>query len=345
MNHVLLLTLEYPPDRGGVATYLHALHSELVNCRVARAEMGERWPRWRPTIAQARRLIRDHRINFLAVSHVLPLGYVTLVLRVLWNIPYVVFVHGLDVLRAAKNPWKRWWLRRILSRARHVVANSEFTSQLVQREGLSADRVTVLTPCVESVPTITPLPEKPTILSVGRLVPRKNHRAVIEVLPELLREFTGLQYVVLGDGPERQSLELLANQLGVSSAVQFLGAVSDEERYEWYRRAYLFALPTYSEGDDVEGFGIVFLEAASFGRPVVAGRGGGVEEAVRDGETGLVVDPHSREELRVALKKLIADRSYAARLGQAGYDRVTREFVCAPRRATLARIYGFEPET
>lgn len=345
MKRVLLFTLEYPPDRGGVASYLGALHEGLPNVIVARPSFWSLWPQWLIMIWQLACTVRRERIELVAISHVLPVGYAALIVQRLLGVPYVVFVHGLDVLRAARTPWKRFWLKQILRAADHVIANSQFTQRLSLEHGARLGRTTVITPCLRE-----PLPPSPTpregerkrgwtLLSVGRLMPRKNHRAVLEVLQGLREDFPEIQYVIIGEGPLRAELEREVWERGLTDAVQFLGAVADEERAACYERADIFVLPTYSEGDDVEGFGLVFLEAASYGLPVIAGRGGGVDEAVQDHETGFLVDPHDRQALATAVRTLLTDPAAAASMGQRGRERVAREYMCNDRHAKLANIY------
>ncbi len=339
MRRVLLYTLEYPPDRGGVASYLYALHQALPNVTIVRARLGRFWPRWLRLIGELMRVVRRESIDCVAVSHVLPVGYAALLVRWLLHRPYVVFVHGLDVLRAQKSLWKRWWLSLILKNAGQVIANSEYTRSLVTRLSVPDGRSTVITPCLEKLPPAVETKRRHTLLTLGRLVARKNHRAVIEALAELVERFPDVQYVIAGDGPERERLAEQVRKLHLESRVVFRGVVSDEERVQLFQECDIFVLPVISLGDDVEGFGMVFLEAASFGKPVVAGRGGGVGEAVLDGATGILVDPQKPDALRSALTKLLSDSAYAERLGREGRTRVEREFLCTSRRDALERIY------
>lgn len=341
MKKVLLLTLEYPPDRGGVATYLASLHADLSNCTVLRASSWKIWPQWLPAFWKTFQIVRSKKIELIAVSHVLPMGYVALKLKLLCKTPYVVFVHGLDVMRAYKNPWKRWWATRILQGANTVVANSEFTRGIISRFGIPREKSTVILPCVPEMKSEerNTVRESHTLLSVGRLVTRKNHTLVLQALPKLITEFSKLQYVILGDGPLRETLEIEAVRLGVRDAVTFIPQADDATRTEWYARATVFVLPTRSLDDDVEGLGIVFLEAAQAGLPIVAGRGGGVSEAVCDGETGFLINPSSVDELIIAIRKLLNNSELAARMGEGGHKWVNQEFRASDRRLQIETLY------
>lgn len=338
-----------------MARYLHDLHRDIAGLVVMRPVLWMLWPRWLPTIFRTWSFVRREKISVLAVSHVLPMGYVAFFLRLTLGLPYVVFVHGLDVARAGRSAWKRYWLRLIFKHASQVIANSEFTCGLTERAGTK--NITVITPCIRELPLIhppQPLPRRVgsfspsmgeikrgwSLLSVGRLVARKNHKLVIEAVAKLKGQFPNIQYVIAGNGPELENLTTQIKKLNLEDHVHIRTNVSDDERAELYEEADIFVLPSYSKGDDIEGFGIVFLEAASYGLPVIAGRGGGVAEAVLDGKTGILIDPDSLDELVAAISKLVTDSSYARELGKFGRDRVAREFTCPSRVEQLRRIYG-----
>jgi phosphatidyl-myo-inositol dimannoside synthase len=132
-----------------------------------------------------------------------------------------------------------------------------------------------------------------------------------------------VEWVVIGDGSLRAGVEALARSNGVGNSVRFLGAVSDAERNTWLRRAHLLAMPSRLPADGYagEGFGIVFLEANAYGKPVVAGNVGGALDAVSDGESGLLVDPLDQMAVAGAITELLLDPELAARLGRAGQQR------------------------
>ncbi|MBI4280757.1 hypothetical protein HY628_01005, partial [Candidatus Uhrbacteria bacterium] len=122
MTRILLLTMEYPPDRGGVARYLASLHEGLPGVTIQRARFWSGWPAWLPTAGETIRKVRQEKIEMLAVSHLLPMGYVAMLVKFFLRKPFVVFIHGLDLLRATQRPWKRWWAARILRSASQIIA-------------------------------------------------------------------------------------------------------------------------------------------------------------------------------------------------------------------------------
>jgi phosphatidyl-myo-inositol dimannoside synthase len=149
----------------------------------------------------------------------------------------------------------------------------------------------------------------------------KGHDQILAALPGLLAAHPGARLVAAGDGDDRPRLEAKAASLGLASAVAFTGFVSEATLAELYRRCAAFVMPSRGEG-----FGLVYLEAMRAGRPVLAARDSAAEEIVRDGETGLLVDPDDREELTAALAHLLAEPAAARRMGEAGRQRWQREF-------------------
>jgi phosphatidylinositol alpha-1,6-mannosyltransferase len=164
------------------------------------------------------------------------------------------------------------------------------------------------------------LADRPVVVCVSRLVPRKGQDALIRALPALRRRVSDPALLVVGDGPDRSRLARLARESGVESAVTFTGAVPWQDLPEHYAAGDVYAMPcrTRRGGLDVEGLGIAYLEASATGLPVVAGDSGGAPDAVRPGETGFVVDGRDRAQLVDRLAWLLTDRELAARMGSAG---------------------------
>ena len=173
---------------------------------------------------------------------------------------------------------------------------------------------------------------RPTVVCVSRLVPRKGQDMLIRALPEIRRRVEGAALVIVGGGPYAEHLHALAAAHGVAEHVVFTAGVPGHELPAHYAMGDVFAMPcrTRGAGLDVEGLGIVFLEASASGIPVVAGDSGGAPETVLDGETGTVVDGRDLEQITVAVADLLADPTRAAAMGAAG-----REWVCRQWRWDL----------
>jgi phosphatidylinositol alpha-1,6-mannosyltransferase len=166
------------------------------------------------------------------------------------------------------------------------------------------------------------------VLCVGRLVERKGQDVLIRSLPQVAAAVPEVLCVLAGSGADRSRLEELARDLGVADRVCFLGFVPETELPGCYAAADVFAMPSryLPSAGDVEGFGIVFLEANAAGVPVVGGRSGGVEEAVRDGYTGLLVDPEDPAAVAGALTRLLQDEGLRRQLGAQGRERARLDF-------------------
>ncbi|HWF32067.1 MAG TPA: glycosyltransferase family 4 protein, partial [Solirubrobacteraceae bacterium] len=200
-----------------------------------------------------------------------------------------------------------------------------YTAGLVAAAGARPSRLVVFGKGTDVPAQTEPLLlERPTIVTVARIEERyKGHDAILGALPLVLAKVPDAQWVVIGEGSLRAGLEALARSSGIAGSVRFLGAVGDEERNLWLRRANVLAMPSRlpAGGFAGEGFGIAYLEAGAYGKPVVAGNVGGALDAVLDGETGLLVDPRDTAALAQALVTLLLDRELAARLGEAGRKR------------------------
>jgi len=171
------------------------------------------------------------------------------------------------------------------------------------------------------------LQEKNVVLTIARLVERKGIDVVIKAMPMVLEAIPNVVYLVIGLGPYKGKLERLARDLGLEGRVIFVGHVSDEELPLYYCACDVFVLVsrTLTDKGEMEGFGIVYLEAGACGKPVVAGRGGGVEEAVEDGVTGLLVDPLDVGEIAEAIVRILKDKELAKRLGENGRKKAMKQ--------------------
>ncbi len=214
------------------------------------------------------------------------------------------------------------------AKAHTVIAVSAYTSRLVTglRPGRpSPARLNLIPPGVDLPSDPSPqATDRPTFVTIARLEDRyKGHDVLIRALALVRAKVPDVQWIVIGDGPLRRELEALAGSCGVADSVRFLGAVTDEERNSWLRRADLLAMPSRlpGAGQAGEGFGIVYLEAGAYGKPVVAGNVAGALDAVADGESGLLVDPADPLAVADAITRLLLDPELAQRLGGAGAER------------------------
>jgi phosphatidylinositol alpha-1,6-mannosyltransferase len=250
---------------------------------------------------------------------------------------YVCWSHGEDLATAATSRELTLTTKLVLRGASRALANSRNTAALLERFGVAPGDVRVAYPGVDparfrpdvdgaAIRRRLGAERDPLLLSVGRLQRRKGHDVAIRALAALAPRLPSLRYAVVGTGEEQDSLRRLAEECGVADRVHFEGAVSDADLPAYYAACDVFVLPNRKEGEDIEGFGIVFLEAQASARPVIAGRSGGAPEAVSDGETGLLVAGEDVGELARAVEQLISSAELRAKLGAAGRVRVLRDF-------------------
>jgi phosphatidylinositol alpha-1,6-mannosyltransferase len=249
--------------------------------------------------------------------------------------PILVLAHGMEYPPA---PSARR-IRRIragLGKASVVVAVSRHTAALVAPYLEAGARVEVIPPAIPPQPPAdagaraalrTLAGSGPIIASLARLEPRKGIDRVIGALPALIARHPGLSYLVAGGGEDRVRLQALAEAAGVAARVHFLGQVDEARKAALLAEADIFAMPTRREGASVEGFGIVYLEAAWHGCPALAGRDGGAEDAVADGQTGLLCDGASQTSVTNALATLLEDHAGREAMGVAAAQRVRAGFL------------------
>jgi phosphatidyl-myo-inositol dimannoside synthase len=364
INHnTILLTLEYPPQIGGISTYLshlaerfpagtfHVMAPSLpeshvsdmeANVPIYRRPLISRWvrPRWLPAMYWTWWLYRKERPRVLVVSHLLNMGKVALNMSRLFGLPYVVILHGMDVALAVSGGInKRLAAKEILTGAAHVVCNSRYTAQWARVVGVSDSKISIVNP-PPSMPLDTVADRRLTeefrlrheigesflLLSACRLVERKGNDTCLNAVADLRKKGRDIKYVVVGDGPYRGELERQAEELGLTDAVRFLGSIDRAELKSAYAACDTFVMVPRSLGSDIEGFGIVYLEANIFGKPVIGSRSGGVPEAVLHEETGLLVDSGQTEQLAEAIVRLMDDEKLRIALGEGGRKRLMRDF-------------------
>ncbi|MCC6157213.1 MAG: glycosyltransferase family 4 protein [Deltaproteobacteria bacterium] len=356
----LVLARDFPPDIGGVQTVVSELAARTPNTRViarrtpgdeafdrdfpavlTRIAASEHGPRaLRPILRQIAlflavfRAWRTKRFGRIVCGYLAFAGPVAWIWRGLFGVPYTVLTYGTEIVRARDSMWSFAW-RRILRDADFVATIAEPLVEILGAMEPGARVVKIPLGCTVSAYDPPPLPNpwrgvdhanRRVVLSVGRLVARKGFDTVIRALGDAGGRRGDTIYLVAGDGPDRARLESLAGECGVADRIVFAGRVEPEELRALYARCDVFVMPSRREGDDIEGFGLVFVEAGAFGKPVIGGDSGGVSEAVRDGVNGLLVDPTDPVALRDALDRMLNDADLAARLGKGGRLLATTEF-------------------
>ncbi|MGB6764039.1 glycosyltransferase family 4 protein [Mycobacterium sp.] len=363
MSRVLLVTNDFPPRRGGIQSYLAELVSRLAV--TGEHTLTVYAPQWRgadvfdaqtagyqvvrhpgtlmlpaPTVdARMRRLIAEHGIDTVWFGAAAPLGLLAHRARQAGATRVLASTHGHEV-GWSMLPVARSVLRRIGEDSDVVTFVSRYTrgrfasafgpeAALEQLPpGVDTDRFRPDPASRAELRSRYGLGQRPTVVCLSRLVPRKGQDMLIRALPLIRRRVNGAALVIAGAGPYMAALRRLVERFDVGEHVTFTGGVPAADLPAYHAMADVFAMPcrTRGAGLDVEGLGIVFLEASAIGVPVVAGSSGGAPETVRHNKTGLVVDGRSVDQVADAVTELLADPDRAAAMGAAGRDWVTAQW-------------------
>ncbi|MFJ3584001.1 glycosyltransferase family 4 protein [Streptomyces sp. NPDC090127] len=359
MHKTLIVTNDFPPRPGGIQAFLHNMALRLDPERVvvyastwkrsregieATAAFDAEQPftvvRDRTTMllptprvtARATALLREHGCESVWFGAAAPLGLMGPALRRAGARRLVATTHGHEA-GWAQLPGSRQLLRRIGEGTDTLTYLGEYTRSRIAGAltPAAAGRMTQLPPGVdektfhpasggEAVRERLGLSDRPVVVCVSRLVPRKGQDTLIRALPEIVRRVPDTVLLIVGGGPYEKDLRGLAATTGVSDSVRFTGAVPWEELPAHYGAGDVFAMPcrTRRGGLDVEGLGIVYLEASATGLPVVAGDSGGAPDAVLDGETGYVVRGDAPAESADRIATLLLDPELRRRMGARG---------------------------
>ena len=359
--NLLVVTQDFPPEIGGIQTYSweigHRLAAHGINLRLiapkhpsANAfDQQASFPIIRVTgrpdllpltalgtvATQARQLRPDVAFHT---------QWQTVVASILarkltgWPRQIACAAHGRELLfnpltRKLKlgftyDAFRRW----VVSHVDAFFPVSHYTAGLLLELGVSNNRICVVPNGTdpdrfhprdgEALRRRLGLAQHPVLLTVGRVVPRKGIDTVLHALPAIAADMPNVTYLVAGTGPDRSRLEHLANHLEVLDAVHFLGQVPNEDLAAYYSAADLFVMPAREVRPDVEGFGLVFLEANACGTPVVGTNTGGIPDAITDGITGALIPPGSPEALSATVTRLLSNPDKLSQLGEQGRRRV-----------------------
>lgn len=287
---------------------------------------------------QVYRQCRAYDSQQIHCAKVLPEGLVAWVLHRFYGLPYLLYAHGEEILFGFTSRKLAWLLPRIYRGAAAIVANSRHTKTLLQDIGVDARRIHIIHPGVHAqsfyaspeaaqhIRQKHQLGTAPVLLTVGRMQRRKGQDMVIQVLPLIKQRIPDVKYVMVGTGEELDALMTSVQELGVQDSVIFAGKVPDEALAAYYAACDLFIMPNRQIDGDIEGFGIVYLEAGAASKPVIGGASGGTDDAIVDGVTGIRVDGTNYVEIANAVIDLLSTPDRAKAMGIQGRQRAEKEF-------------------
>ncbi len=353
---ILLVTNDFGPRAGGIETFVIGLlerikgHEVTVftsqqgdtsvydqqwldkfGVRVVRDKSKILLPSWRVTRA-AKKIVAVKNIDVVVFGAAAPLALMSPSLRKSGVKKIIALTHGHEVWWAKIFPFKLA-IKRIGKNVDHLTYLGEFTRQAIS-EALSRKSATEMVKIAPGIDTAHFIPQpdamqkrkelglqdKKIIISVGRLVHRKGQDNLIQAMPAVLKKIPNAHLLLVGEGPYKKHLEKLVMKSSLEQNVTFAGRIMYDRLPSYLSAADLFAMPSRSRffGLEVEGLGIVYLEASACGIPVVAGNSGGAPDAVLEGVTGLCVDGTNIEQITGAIVEICRDAERASYMGAAG---------------------------
>lgn len=354
--NILFVTRDFLPAPGGIAIFIDNLADRLARRghnvlalaprrpgwqEVPRGNYTTVWcPAWRhlsslPFIFETFLLANKSKADIIFLGHFMSThGLGAVIAKRFLGAPCVFLTHGNDLNYAVPTPIDQLAALKIYHNCSLGLCNSRFTEAKLSKKGYGGPRA-ILHPGVDAqafrpnlyTGTVVDkygLCGKKVLLSVSRLVEKKNIDGVLRALPLVVQRIPNLYYLIVGEGPGRQELEELSLNLGISQYVRFCGPISHELLPIFYCASDLYVMPSHCgrKRQDFETFGISFLEASACGLPVLGSSSAGAAEAVIDGVTGLLADPHDTASIAHAILRVLSDERLSRRLGENGRNHI-----------------------
>lgn len=334
-------------ETGGIQNYLKNVAARLAEEHEVEIIEPQKkkffWPiikpAWLPLLLHLQKKAKRSELDVLLCGKGLFEGLLAFHLKKKTGTPYIVFTYAMEIKTWSQNKKTKKKLIKALSEAAKVVYINDVTKKDLAALGVAEEKLVKIAPGVDQRHLNNVSPELVSsykkhygiaddyILSVGRLIPRKGFDLLIDAFAQLDQtKFSDVDLVIIGQGPEQDELVEQAENAWIGPRVKFLKNVPDKHLPALYAGAKAFALLPRETTTDMEGFGIVYLEAAAQGVPAIGTKTGGVPEAVLHEQTGLIVEPDNEKETAAALTKILTDEDFAKQLGEAGRKRTQNEF-------------------
>ena len=363
---VLVLTENFPPKSGGSGRWFWELYSRLpkedyiivtdtvndnsidkqidnavIRIPLKSAEWGFKSFTglgfyWR-TAMQVRKLTKQYGITHIHCGRVIHEGVIAWLVSLFTKVKFVCYIHGEDIETAATSREQSLMVKRVCASADMLICNSLNSQNIARRLNYDVGNTVLLHPGADCERFI-PLPinvqfkkdmqwsEHSVILTVGRLQARKGHDKMIEAMPSILAAHPKTLYCIIGDGDQKSRLLQLVSELQLKDNVIFLNEVSDEEMIKCYQQCDIFILPNRTIANDIEGFGMVLVEAQACGKVVIAGDSGGTGETMLPQQTGFIIDCTKADSIATKIKQLLSDPRLSRSMGEKGAKFVNEIF-------------------
>lgn len=360
MNKVLITSFFFPPEKGGIQTYTYKLASHLdpknvvvlakKNKNSKKFDKKQQFKIYRTSFDSKlkkiklsnlsffntiKKIVKKEKIKHILLAHPLPLGLSAIGIKKFYNIPFSCFTHGTEILEAQNNPTQKKILINVFHHAKNVICTTEYMKKILTKEfKVNISKIHIIPPGIESEQDFKKtFPKKTNLLTVGRLVKRKGYDLVLQALANIIKEDQNISYTIVGNGPELKNIEDLITQLELKKYVHLKTKVPNKELKEIYKKSSIFIMPTRNINGDIEGFGIVYLEAAIHKLPIIASKSGGVPEAVANNTNGILIKEPSKnitkndiQNLEKAIRELITNQDKLITFSNNGYQRAKQSF-------------------
>jgi glycosyltransferase involved in cell wall biosynthesis len=318
---ILFITRKYPPIKGGMEQYSYNLYHSLINSGycvdIIANKKGNRYLPFFIFKILGILLFYNRRYSHIHFGDAL-LSPLALLYKWWSSSKWSVTVHGLDITYS--NSLYQKIIPYSLRYFDSIVAVSSHTKQECEKRGINIP-IEVIPNGIQDIPADTVHKSHNTIkqlFSIGRLIPRKGIAEFVDTVgPKLPSNY---QYIIAGDGVERSRIQTIIDKHQLQNTIQLVGKITDKEKYDYLSKADVFIMPNVSIPGDMEGFGITLIEASSYGVPAVARNIEGIKDAVKDGETGYLVNSSNADDYLQAIEKaLVLDREQVNQTTQQYY--------------------------
>jgi phosphatidylinositol alpha-1,6-mannosyltransferase len=379
LKKVLVLTENFPPKSGGSGRWFWELYSRLpkenyiivtdivddtsvdkkiensvIRIPLKSAEWGFKSLTglafyWR-SVKALRKLVKQHEITHIHCGRVMHEGVIAWLLSLFTKVQFVCFIHGEDIETAATSREQSLMVKQVCGKADMLICNSLNSQNIARRLNYDVGNTVVLHPgadCERFIPVPSNLEfkkemgwtEHSVILTVGRLQARKGHDKMIEAMPTILAAHPKTLYCIIGDGDQKPRLLKLVSELKLDKNVLFLNEISDEQMIMCYQQCDIFILPNRTIDNDIEGFGMVLVEAQACGKAVIAGDSGGTAETMLAEQTGFIIDCTNPDLIAAKINQLLSDKVLIKSMGEKGLEFVNELFDWKPHVVKAKKLF------
>ena len=278
-------------------------------------------------------IIKQQKVDIVCIGELKELGWLGVLLGMITSVKVIIYTHGEELTTKSSSRFYGKYVKSYLDRADGIVTVSSYTKSTIKKlfdipedkirlisNGVDLDQFRSRSPCNTRLDSIK-YPDQLLLFSVGRLIKRKGFDMAIEAMAIVHATNPQAKLVIAGEGEMLTELEVRIKELNLSGVVTMVGRLTHDELVSFYQGCDIFLMPNRElENGDTEGFGLVFLEANAFYKPVIGGNAGGAVDAVIHGETGLLVDGNSACSIAEAIIKLLGNESLRREMGEKGYQ-------------------------